>query len=450
MSDLWQEQRNTRRQAAEPLPHRMRPQTLDEMVGQPNLLGEGMIIPRLVKAGVIGSLIFHGPPGTGKTTLAELLARQLDAHLERENAAMVGVKRIREILEAADRRLGESGRRTILLLDEIHRFSRSQQDVLLGDVERGRIALIGATTENPWYSVNAALTSRSTVLTLESLDETQVAAVLKRAITDPRGLGHLAIEIDDEAINHLANRCDGDARRALQALEVAALSLGPCAHGEGEPVHLDLEVAEQSIRAKAIVYDRAGDEHYDTISAFIKSMRGSDPDAAIYWLAKMLHGGEDPRFIARRIGIFASEDIGNADPEAIRVAESAWQLVERIGMPECQLTLAQAAIYMAAAPKSGASSQAIWQAMSEVREDRTHPVPRQLISGMKSGRAPDAPKYVSPHKASDGVGTDEYLGVDRTYYVPTDRGREAEIAARLEAQAALRNAARSNRSEPRQ
>jgi putative ATPase len=366
-------------------------------------------------------VILHGPPGTGKTTLAGLIAEHLDAHLDQENAALVGVKRIRELLADADRRLGDSGRRTILHLDEIHRFSKSQQDVLLADVERGRIALIGTTTENPWYAVNSALTSRSNVLKLEPLDVPAVCEVLRRAIAAPEGLGGRSITFDEEALNHLAVRCDGDARRALQALEVSAIS-----------GHIDLHAAEESIRAKVIVYDRAGDEHYDTISAFIKSMRGSDPDATVYWLAKMLNAGEDPRFIARRIAIFASEDIGLADPHAIQVAESAWQLVERIGMPECQLTLAHAAIHMAAAPKSGASSEAIWAAMADVREGRTHPIPKQLISGMKAGRPDDAPKYVSPHTASDGVGTTDYLGVDTVFYRPTARGAEADAARRLD------------------
>lgn len=446
MPDLWQEQRDAHRKAVEPLPHRLRPSVLEDVVGQEHLLGEGMILRRMVDSGVVGSLILHGPPGTGKTTLAGLLAEGLEAHLERENAALVGVKRIREILTDADRRLGESGRRTILLLDEIHRFSKSQQDVLLADVERGRIALIGTTTENPWYTVNSALTSRSTVLALEPLSEEAIRTLLNRAISLQRGLGQFEIEVDADAITHIARKCDGDARRALQALEVAVGSLQPSRLGEGPSVKVNLSAAEESIRAKAVVYDRAGDEHYDTISAFIKSMRGSDPDAAIYWLAKMLHAGEDPRFIARRIAIFASEDIGNADPEAIQVAQAAWQLVERIGMPECQLTLAQATIHMAAAPKSGASSQAIWAAMAEVREGRTHPIPKALISGMKTGRAEDAPAYVSPHTAKDGVGTNEYLGVDRIFYQPTQSGREAELAKRLDRANAMREAAK-NRGE---
>lgn len=421
MPDLWNEQRETRRRAVEPLPHRMRPTLLDEVQGQDHLLGEGKILRRLVESAHVGSLVLHGPPGTGKTTLAGLIAQHLDAHLEQENAALVGVKRIREILSDADRRLGDAGRRTILHLDEIHRFSKSQQDVLLADVERGRIALIGTTTENPWYAVNSALTSRSTVLKLEPLDDVAIIAVLRRAIAAPHGLGERSITFDEEALQHIATRCDGDARRALQAIEVAAVS-----------GHIDLHTAEESIRAKAVVYDRAGDEHYDTISAFIKSMRGSDPDATVYWLAKMLNAGEDPRFIARRIAIFASEDIGLADPHAIQVAAAAWQLVERIGMPECQLTLSHAAIHMAAAPKSGASSQAIWAAMGDVREGRTLPIPMQLINGMKAGRPDDAPKYISPHTAHDGVGTTDYLGVDRTFYSPTTSGAEADAAARLD------------------
>ena len=445
MADLWQEQREARKTSVEPLPHRMRPTSLDEVAGQSHLLGEGMILRRMVDSGVFTSLILHGPPGTGKTTLAGVIATTLKAHFERENAAMVGVKRIREIISDANRRLGDSGRRTILFLDEIHRFSKSQQDVLLADVERGRISLIGATTENPWYAVNSALTSRSTVLELQALEEKDITTLLKRSLKDERGLGKLNIEISPDAMSHLAKKCDGDARRALHALEVAAGSLNGSPSEDSSPLTIRLKDAEESIRAKSVVYDKDGDEHYDTISAFIKSMRGSDPDAAMYWLAKMLNAGEDPRFIARRIAIFASEDIGNADPEAIQVAAAAWQLVEKIGMPEGQLTLAQAAIHMAVAPKSGATSRAIWSAMAEVREGRTHPVPRALVSGMKSGRPDDGPAYSSPHTASDGVGTTEYLGVDRVFYEPTDQGREADIRDRMANERARREAATSNK-----
>ncbi len=433
MQDLWEEGRAEHRRAAEPLAHRLRPTRLDEVLGQEHLLGREGVLRRIVDAGVVGSIILHGPPGTGKTTLGRLVADALGAHLERENAAAIGVPRIREILTAADRRLGDTGRRTILFLDEIHRFNRGQQDVLLGDVERGGIALVGATTENPWYTVNAALTSRSTVLEVRSLGRTEIATLLRRALKNPKGLGGLAIEIDDDALLHLAEMSEGDARRALTALEVAARSLRPNAVGDAaSPVRIDRRVVEGSLGSRAVVHDRAGDGHYDTISAFIKSMRGSDPDAAVYWLAKMLEAGEDPRFIARRIAILASEDIGQADPSAIQVADAAWSLVERIGMPEAQLTLAQAAIHMCMAPKSDATSQAIWNAMSDVRDGRTHPVPRELVSGMKSGRAEDAPRYRSPHTASDGVGTTDYLGVDRVFYEPTGRGAEADHAERLE------------------
>jgi putative ATPase len=453
-ADLWADARSARRKAAEPLASRLRPQTLDDFVGQTHFLGPGKLLRRMLDADALTSLLFSGPPGTGKTTLAELIATRTKSHFERANAASIGVKEIREIVENAKRRLGDSGRRTILFLDEIHRFSKSQQDVLLGDVERGVVTLIGATTENPYYAVNSALVSRSTVFTFQSLGEEEIAAVIRRAASHPDGLGPMGIEVSDEAIRHWARISDGDARRALGALEVAALSLvANRASGQTGPLLVTLPIAEESIQAKAIVYDGSGDQHYDLASAFIKSMRGSDPDATTYWLARMLAAGEDPRFIARRIAIFASEDVGNADPQAAVLAAATWQNVERVGMPEAQLNLAQAAIYMACAPKSGASSAAIWAAMEDVREGRTVPVPMHLLDQTKRSMTkfaddgstidPNATRYRNPHAESDGVGRQEYLprdylGVEKTYYQPTTRGHEATIRERLEKAKSIR------------
>jgi putative ATPase len=382
---------------------------------------------------------------------------------------MIGVKEIRKILDDAATAVETSGRRTILFLDEIHRFARNQQDVLLADVERGLITLIGATTENPYFAVNSALISRSTVLRFEPLSEMEIATIVRRAIADERGFAALGIQIADEAIGHWAKMSDGDARRALNALEVAVMSqrqlptsigktpdrlgasegtslsghaLTPAlSQGERgkerereEEVVIDLKTAEESIQAKALVYDGTGDEHYDIISALIKSMRGSDPDAAIYWLARMLEAGEDPRFIARRIAILASEDIGNADPNAINLAASAWLITERVGMPECQLTLAQAVTYMACAPKSKAAATAIWSAAKDVRDGRTLPVPLHLRDAHYSGseKLGHGENYLDPQQAADGYVSQDYLGVERVYYRPTDRGFEAEIRRRLD------------------
>jgi putative ATPase len=336
----------------------------------------------------------------------------------------------------------------VLFLDEIHRFNRAQQDILLPDVEAGLVLLVGATTENPFFAVNSPLVSRSQIFQFGPIGETDIKSLIRRAATDPeRGYGKLDVQIDDDALDLWATLCDGDARRALMALEVAVLSLskeleGGRAGGDApthkpppttHQLHVTLDVAEQSMQRKAIVYDGTGDEHYDAASALIKSMRGSDPDAAVYWVARMLAAGEDPRFIARRIAILASEDIGNADPHAIQVAAAAYQITERVGMPECQLTLGQAAIYMATAPKSNASAKAIWSAMSDVKEGRTIPVPRHLRDGHYAGgkRLGNGVGYKYAHDDPRGYVDQDYLGVDKTYYVPTDRGHEGEMARRM-------------------
>jgi len=445
----------------------MRPRTLDEFAGQQHILGPGKLLRRMIAADKLTSLILYGPPGTGKTTLAEVIARAMDRPVERENAASVGVARIREIIAQTERRLGEGGKSTILFLDEIHRFSKSQQDVLLGEVERGVLILIGATTENPLFAVNSALVSRSTLLRFEPLSEDDVTSLLRRAIADKeRGYGNLDIRADDDALAVWARLSDGDARRALTALEVAVLSSAsppsPAAGGAGEgsrpsgradegassatPIHLTRAVAEESIQQKAAVYDATGDEHYDNISAMIKSVRGSDPDAAVYWMARMLDAGEDPRFIARRLAILASEDIGNADPRGIMVAEAAWALTERVGMPECRIILSQCATYLALAPKSNAAYLAIEEATADVKQGRTVAVPVHIKDGNvrkshQKGGSGKGEGYQYAHDAQTagaagevgGVTAQDYLGVSRRYYRPTDRGVEKLLKERLEA-----------------
>ena len=466
MPDLWQPQRDAQRKAAEPLAVRMRPRTLEEFAGQSHFLGPGKMLRRMLEADRLTSVVFYGPPGTGKTSLAELIAKYTQRRFERANAAFVGVKDVRDVLDRALKALERDGVKTIFFLDEIHRFNRAQQDVLLGDVERGIITLIGATTENPFFAVNSALISRSQVFQFQPLTEEEVIDLLRRAIRDrERGYGDLDIRITDDALHHWAVVSDGDARRGLSALEIAVLSGGSgesggrghsasedagaeSAGGPGlqpearnseletrraSPIRIDLPVAEQSIQQKAVVYDATGDEHYDAISAFIKSMRGSDPDAAVYWLARMLHAGEDPRFIARRIAILASEDIGNADPRALQLAAAAYDITERIGMPECQLTLAQAAVYLACAPKSNATASAIWTAMSDVKHNRTLPVPRHLRDGHYSGakKLGHGKGYQYAHDSATGFVEQDYLGIDKTYYTPTNRGYEQRIGQYL-------------------
>ena len=449
--DLFADSRQKNLQRVAPLAVRMRPRTLDEFVGQHHFLGPGKLLRRMLEADRLTSVIFYGPPGTGKTTLASLIAQYTQSHFEQVNAAGVGVKEVRAILDAAKERLAHGGERTVLFLDEIHRFNRAQQDILLGDVEAGLIILVGATTENPFFAVNSPLVSRSQIFQFSPISEEDIRKLIYRAIEDKeRGYGKLPINVDDEAVQLWATMSDGDARRALMALEVAVLSLMkergtavPDVPQDEEPVpdgrardeiHIDLDVAEQSMQRKAIVYDATGDEHYDAASALIKSMRGSDPDAAVYWVARMLEAGEDPRFIARRIAILASEDIGNADPNAIVVAAAAFNVVEKIGMPEAQLTLGQAAIYMACAPKSNASAMAIWTAMKDVREGRTLPVPKHLRDTHYKGaqRLGHGQGYQYAHDNPRGYVEQDYLGVEKTYYAPTDHGFEARIRQRLE------------------
>ena len=434
MGSLWQSRKQANLRSAEPLAVRMRPRNLDEFVGQEHFLAPGTLLRRMLEADRITSVIFYGPPGTGKTTLAELIARYTDRHFDKANATAIGVKEIRGVLSNATNRLETDGHRTIFFLDEIHRFSRNQQDVLLEDVERGVITLVGATTQNPFFTINSPLVSRSQIFQFDPLGLDQIEMIIRRAIEDPeRGYGEWQLQVSDEAIGHWATICDGDARRALTALELAVLS--SLDHVGGNSIVIDLDAAQQSIQQKAIVYDGTGDEHYDAASALIKSMRGSDPDAAVYWLARMLEAGEDPRFIARRIAILASEDIGNADPRAISVAAAAFDITERIGMPECQLTLAQAAIYMATAPKSNASARAIWSAMSDVKKGRTVPVPRHLRDGHYHGAEElgHGVGYQYAHNSVTGVVNQEYLGVDVTYYQPTLRGYEQRITQYLTA-----------------
>jgi putative ATPase len=446
MSDLWAAKRLAAVKAVEPLAVRMRPRTLDEVAGQKHILGPGKLLRRMLTADRFASIIFHGPPGTGKTTLAEVIAKHTNRHFERENAAGVGVAKIRQIIDNAQERLTSSGRRTVLFLDEIHRFTKAQQDVLLADVERGLITLIGATTENPLFAVNSALVSRSTLFRLEPVSVDEVVEVLRRAIADPeRGFGKLKLKVDEEAMRLWAVKCDGDVRRALMALEVAVLSANPLP--DGDEIHITRSDAEESIQQKAAVY--ADDEHYDSASAMIKSVRGSDPDAAVYWIARMLDAGEDPRFVARRLAILASEDIGNADPRAIMVAAAAWELSERLGMPECRITLSQCAIYLALAPKSNASYTAIDAAMADVKEGRTVPVPVHIKDGnvrkassLSAGDTPSARGAGYEYAHSEGiptspngvgmVGTQDYLGVNKRYYLPTEFGAERLLRERLE------------------
>jgi putative ATPase len=415
----------------EPLAARMRPRDLSEFVGQSHILSPGQLLRRAIEADRIQSLIFYGPPGTGKTSLAQIIARQTRCKFERLSGVESNVADMRRVLAGAANRLQNKGQSTILFVDEIHRFNKAQQDVLLPDVEGGIVRLIGATTHNPFFFVNSPLVSRSQIFELRPLAETELLELLNRALSDQeRGVGFLKIQAEGPALHHLAKISDGDARKALNALEIAALTTPPDAGGV---VHIDLQVAEQSIQKKAVVYDDE-DARYDTISAFIKSMRGSDPDAALYWLAKMIHAGEDPRFIARRIVIHAAEDVGLADPMALVLANTAFQAAEFIGWPEAQIPLAEATIYIATAPKSNSTIKAIGAAVKEVESGRTLPVPEHLRDSSYPGakRLGHGEGYKYAHNYEGHFVTQDYLGSERRYYEPTEQGAEKRIKARLD------------------
>ncbi|HEX5104850.1 MAG TPA: replication-associated recombination protein A [Pirellulaceae bacterium] len=446
---------------AQPLAARMRPQSLGDFVGQQRFLGTGKLLQRLLAADRLSSVIFYGPPGTGKTTLARLLATESRKRFKQLSAVTSGVKELREVLEAARDDLAGSGRRTLLFIDEMHRFNKAQQDALLPDVEEGIVTLVGATTSNPFFAVNSALVSRSQIFEFQPLSPEEIKTIIRRALADKtRGLGIYDVHLHDDALEFLAQVSDGDARRALSALEVgvlSSLSVGNAVAGVPErqgrhsqpsegtsaPIDFNRELAAESVQRKAGAYDATGDEHYDHASALIKSIRGSDPDAGLYWLARMLEAGEDVRFLCRRLIILASEDVGNADPQALPLAVAAMQACEFVGLPECQLPLAQAVTYLACAPKSNASTLAIGEARRDVRDGRILPVPVHLRDSHYAGakRLGHGEGYEYAHEADGGVAAQDYLGVQREYYHPVSRGFEVELAERLKAiRARLRSA----------
>ena len=420
----------------EPLAARMRPLALEEVAGQRHILAPGKLLRRAIESDRFTSLIFYGPPGTGKTTLASVIARSTGSRFESLNGVESNVAEIRAKIDQARTWRDLRGETTILFIDEIHRFNKAQQDVLLPHIERGVVRFIGATTHNPYFHVNSPLVSRSQIFQLEPVPVDDVIGVLERALREPeRGLGEETVDADPAALRHLAEKSDGDVRKALTALELAVLTTPP---DDGGTIRLGLEVAEESIQKKAVVYDADGDAHYDTASAFIKSIRGSDPDAALYWLAKMLHAGEDPRFISRRLVIAASEDIGLADSAALRVALDAHHALEFVGMPEGRIPLAHATVYLATAPKSNSAYAALGAAMKDVENGRTLAVPEHLRTKTRkklasaSGTEDEKLQYLYSHDYEGGYVPQAYLPEGRTYYSPTEHGLEKRIKERLD------------------
>jgi putative ATPase len=424
-----------------PLAARFRPRTLEEYVGQSHLLAPGKPLRRLIEADRLTSLILFGPPGAGKTSLAEVIARRTKCHFERLNGVEATVADLRRVLAAAITRLQVNGRRTVLFIDEIHRFNKAQQDVLLPDVEAGSVKLIGATTHNPSFYINGPLVSRSQIFQLEPLGPEELSGLIDLALADPeRGLGNLRVQLSPEARAHLIATSEGDARRALNGLEIAALTTPPDAAGL---VSLDAAVIEECVQKKRVLYDRDEDQHYDTISAFIKSVRGSDPDAALYWLAKMIEAGEDPRFIARRLVILASEDIGLADPQGLVIAVAAHHAVEFIGMPEGKIPLAEATLYLACAAKSNSSVMGIGHALGAVQKNELVQVPRHLRDAHYAGakKLGHGEGYQYSHDFPGAIAPQGYGIEPGRFYQPTDHGYEAKIKARLAEWARLRGPA---------
>ncbi len=410
-----------------PLSVRMRPESLEEFVGQGHMVGRGMLLPRAIESDRLSSLILYGPPGSGKTTLAHCISQKTKAQVERLNAVAANVDDLRRVIISSQNRYAMTHRKTILFIDEIHRFNKAQQDVLMPDLEEGHLILVGATVFNPFFSLTGPLLSRSMVFELKPLSKDEIMTILNRALADKdRGLGRLKVRADQEALVFLAQVCDGDARRALNALEIGCRTTP--ANGEGM-VCFTLEVAQQSIQKKQVVYDGKGDAHYDTASALIKSMRGSDPDAALYWMAKMIYAGEDPRFIARRICICAAEDVGNADPQALVIANAALQISEFIGLPEARIPLAQAAVYVACAPKSNAVYLGIDKALADVKSKAVQEVPVHLKDASYSGakRLGRGKDYQYAHDFEGHYVAQEYMPLNVRYYEPTDMGEERHI-----------------------